>query len=135
MLMRFVSDYARYVLKGGPRFSGNFVTGGAGLPRMSGTAQRKASGGMEARFRLAEYRAGDASVALPDLRLVQLPSGQIGFGGRALVSGALPRASGLLGVALEAGVGRSGRVSFGYDQRFGGGLDVSQAALNYSTGF
>lgn len=52
-----------------------------------------------------------------------------------LVSGALPRASGLLGVALEAGVGRSGRVSFGYDQRFGGGLDVSQAALNYSTGF
>lgn len=77
-------------LKGGPRFSGNFVTGGAGLPRMSGTAQRKASGGMEARFTLAEYRAGDASVALPDLRLVQLPSGQIGFGGRALVSGALP---------------------------------------------
>ncbi len=77
-------------LKGGPRFSGNFVTGGAGLPRMSGMAQRKASGGVEARFTLAEYRAGDASVALPELRLIQLPSGQIGFGGRALVSGALP---------------------------------------------
>jgi Dicarboxylate transport len=29
-------------------------------------------------------------VALPDLRLVQLPGGQIGFSGRALVSGALP---------------------------------------------
>lgn len=77
-------------LKGGPRFSGNFVTGGAGLPRLTGTAQRKASGGVEARFSLAEYRAGNASVALPELRLVQLPSGQIGFGGRALVSGPLP---------------------------------------------
>jgi hypothetical protein len=77
-------------MKGGPRFSGNFVTGGAGLPRMKGTAQRNARGGVEARLSLAEYRAGDASVALPDLRLVQLPSGQIGFGGRAFVSGALP---------------------------------------------
>ncbi len=76
-------------LNGGPRFSGNFVTGGAGLPRMTGTAQRKAAGGVEARFTLAEYRAGDASVALLELRLVQLPSGQIGFGGRALVSGQL----------------------------------------------
>lgn len=77
-------------LKGGPRFTGNFVTGGAGLPRMTGTAQRKASGGVTARLALAEYRAGDSSVALPDLRLVQLPSGQIGFAGRALVSGKLP---------------------------------------------
>lgn len=77
-------------LKGGPRFSGNFVTGGAGLPRMTGTAQRKAAGRVEARFSLAAYRAGNASVAMPDLRLVQLPSGQIGFGGRALVSGTLP---------------------------------------------
>lgn len=77
-------------MQGGPRFSGNFVTGGAGLPRMKGTAQRTARGGVEARLSLAEYRAGDASVALPDLRLVQLPSGQIGFGGRALVSGSLP---------------------------------------------
>ncbi|NCU12983.1 MAG: C4-dicarboxylate ABC transporter, partial [Sphingomonadaceae bacterium] len=77
-------------MKGGPRFSGNFVTGGAGLPRMKGTARRNARGGVEARLSLAEYRAGDASVALPDLRLVQLPSGQIGFGGRAFVSGALP---------------------------------------------
>jgi len=48
---------------------------------------------------------------------------------------ALPRTSGLAGVALEAGLGRSGRLSLGYDQRFGGGLDVSQAALRYATGF
>ena len=77
-------------MKGGPRFSGKFVTGGNGLPRMEGTAERGASGGTEARFSLAEYRAGTSTVALPDLRLVQLPGGQIGFSGRALVSGALP---------------------------------------------
>ena len=76
-------------MRGGPRFSGRFVTGGAGLPQMEGVAERK-GGGMTARFSLAEYRAGSSSVALPDLRLEQLPSGQIGFAGRALVSGPLP---------------------------------------------
>jgi len=77
-------------MKGGPRFSGNFVTGGNGMPQMEGTAQRNGSGGMQARFSLAEYRAGSSAIALPDLRLVQLPGGQIGFAGRALVSGPLP---------------------------------------------
>lgn len=77
-------------IKGGPRFSGRFVTGGAGLPRMEGVAQRAGRGGMEARFALAEYRAGTSSIALPELRVVQLPGGQIGFAGRALVSGPLP---------------------------------------------
>lgn len=76
-------------MRGGPRFSGRFVTGGAGLPQMEGVAERK-GGGMTARLSLAEYRAAGTSVALPDLRLVQLPGGQIGFSGRALVSGPLP---------------------------------------------
>lgn len=76
-------------MRGGPRFSGRFVTGGAGLPQMDGVATRT-GGGMTARFSLAEYRAGSSSVALPDLRVVQLPGGQIGFSGQALVSGALP---------------------------------------------
>ena len=76
-------------MRGGPRFSGRFVTGGAGLPQMEGVAERT-GGGMTARFSLAEYRAGSSSVSLPDLRLVQLPGGQIGFSGRALVSGPLP---------------------------------------------
>lgn len=77
-------------MKGGPRFSGRFVTGGAGLPRMEGIAQRAGRGGMEARLSLSEYRAETSSIALPDLRVVQLPGGQIGFSGRALVSGPLP---------------------------------------------
>jgi len=52
-----------------------------------------------------------------------------------MIGGALPRSSGLAGIALESWLGRSGRLSFGYDQRFGGGLDVSQVALRYSAGF
>lgn len=76
-------------MDGGPRVSGRFVTGGAGLPRLEGTAQH-VNGGMEARLHMAEYRAGDSAVALPDLRLVQLPRGALGFAGRAILSGPLP---------------------------------------------
>lgn len=76
-------------MKGGPRFSGRFVTGGAGLPQIEGTAQSQA-GGMEARLRMAEYRAGTSAAALPDLRVVQLPRGEIGFAGRAALSGPIP---------------------------------------------
>jgi len=77
-------------MKGGPRFTGNFVTGGPGLPQMEGVAQRQGRGGMEARLRMAEYRAGTSAIALPELRLVQLPGGEIGFAGQAQVSGQLP---------------------------------------------
>lgn len=52
-----------------------------------------------------------------------------------MIGGTLPRSSALAGVAVESWLGRSGRLSFGYDQRFGGGLDVSQVALRYSAGF
>ena len=77
-------------MKGGPRFAGRFATGGAGLPRIEGTAQRAGRGGIDARLTMAEYRAGTSAVALPEFRLVQLPGGEIGFAGRALVSGPLP---------------------------------------------
>ncbi|MFA7601531.1 MAG: YdbH domain-containing protein [Novosphingobium sp.] len=39
---------------------------------------------------MPEYRAGDASIALPRLALVQLADGALGFAGEARVSGALP---------------------------------------------
>lgn len=76
-------------MKGGPRFSGRFVMGGADLPQIEGTAQSQA-GGMEARLRMAEYRAGTSAIALPDLRIVQLPRGEIGFAGRVVLSGPMP---------------------------------------------
>lgn len=76
--------------RGGPRFSGNFVTDGAGLPHVSGSFERNGTGGGSARLSLAEYRAGDSRVALPDLRLVQLANGAVGFAGEAQLSGGLP---------------------------------------------
>lgn len=76
-------------MNGGPRFSGRFVTGGAGLPQIEGTAQSQA-GGMEARLRLAEYRTGNSAIALPNLRVLQLPRGEIGFAGHAVLSGPIP---------------------------------------------
>lgn len=52
-----------------------------------------------------------------------------------LFTGGVPRGYGVFGVALQADVGRGGLLSFGYDRRLGGGLDVEQAALRYSAGF
>ncbi|MEY4952834.1 MAG: hypothetical protein RL299_1258 [Pseudomonadota bacterium] len=76
--------------KGGPRLAGNLSTSGAGLPQIAGRFERRGSGGGVAQLSLAEYRAGTTRLALPELRLVQLPNGAVGFAGRALVSGDLP---------------------------------------------
>ncbi len=75
--------------RAGPRLSGNLVTGG-GLPQITGRFEQSGSGGGRAKLNLAEYRAGDSVVALPELQIVQLPGGAIGFAGMARVSGALP---------------------------------------------
>ncbi|WP_292971069.1 YdbH domain-containing protein [Novosphingobium sp.] len=76
--------------RGGPKLAGNLRTDGAGLPRIEGRFERRGASGGVAQLSLAEYRAGDTSIALPRLQLVQLPNGAIGFAGQALVSGALP---------------------------------------------
>lgn len=75
--------------RAGPRFSGNVVTGG-GLPQFTGRFEQNGSGGGRAKLTLAEYRAGDSLVALPELQIVQLPGGAIGFAGLARISGAMP---------------------------------------------
>ncbi len=76
--------------KGGSAITGNLVSDGPGLPHIEGRFERRGSGGGVATLALAPYRAGDSVIALPELKLVQLPSGAIGFAGRGLVSGALP---------------------------------------------
>ncbi|MEQ1499382.1 MAG: YdbH domain-containing protein, partial [Novosphingobium sp.] len=76
--------------RGGPRLSGNLITDGAGLPRIEARFERNGTGGGAAQLSLAEYRAGDSRIALPRLKLVQLPSGAIGFAGEAQLSGPLP---------------------------------------------
>lgn len=73
-----------------PRITGNFSTGGAGLPRLSGYMEQL--DGRDAVFHLAmpEYVAGSSRIALPELMIVQKPGGATGFAGRVLAEGALP---------------------------------------------
>jgi hypothetical protein len=78
--------------QGGMLLAGNLVTDGPGLPHIEGRFERRGGGGGGALASLvmAPYRAGDSMVALPEFKLVQLPTGALGFAGRALVTGAVP---------------------------------------------
>ncbi|MGN3973947.1 intermembrane phospholipid transport protein YdbH family protein [Tsuneonella sp. SYSU-LHT278] len=73
-----------------PRISGNLATGGAGMPRIAGRMERAPGGNAVLRLRMAEYRAGGSSLAVPELVLAQSSSGALGFSGRAVASGPLP---------------------------------------------
>lgn len=75
---------------GAPRFSGNFSTGGAGLPRIAGRMERGAGDGLLLRMRMAQYRAGNGSLEIPELVVVQGAGGTLGFSGTATASGAIP---------------------------------------------
>ncbi len=76
--------------QGGPRMTGNVRTGGQGLPRLTGQIERRAGGAIEARLAMADYRAKDAAVALPELVIVRRANGAAGLAGRAVLSGAVP---------------------------------------------
>lgn len=73
-----------------PSLSGNLVTGGADLPQITGRMERPGGGEAVLRLALAEYRAGDARLAVPQLVLAQAPGGAFGFSGRTVLSGPLP---------------------------------------------
>jgi hypothetical protein len=73
-----------------PQFSGNFATGGANLPRVSGRMEQLASGGLDLRLAMAPYAAADARLAVPQMRVRQNSGGAITFDGQVLASGALP---------------------------------------------
>lgn len=76
--------------QGGLRMRGNLRTGGQGIPRLSGQIERRADGAIEARLSMADYRANDAAVALPELVIVRRAKGATGLAGRAVISGAVP---------------------------------------------
>ena len=79
---------------GAPRFSGNFTTGGRGLPRISGRMENR--GGRNEtllRLRMAEYEADGASLAFPELLISQGDGGRLGFAGSAIASGPIPGGS------------------------------------------
>ena len=72
------------------RLAGNFVTGGAGLPQLHGRLGQGAGGRTRVSLAMADYRAGDARLAIPRLTLVQERSGALAFTGILTASGALP---------------------------------------------
>lgn len=74
-------------------FSGNFTTGGTGIPRIAGRMESGAAGTPVLRMSMAEYRAGGAAIAIPELTLAQARGGVLGFAGRARLSGPLPGGS------------------------------------------
>ncbi len=76
-----------------PMIDGAFATGGLGMPRLVGRFETRAGKGFTARFTLPEYAAGNARIELPDMMLVQLRDGSMGFAGSARLSGALPGGS------------------------------------------
>lgn len=75
---------------GPPRFSGNFSTGGRDLPKIAGRMESQPSGNAVLRVTMAQYAAGEASLALPELLVSQSANGGLGFTGRAIASGPLP---------------------------------------------
>lgn len=75
---------------GAPRLAGNFATAGRGLPEISGRLEQGAGGRTRVRMSMADYRAGDARLAVPELVVDQTRSGALVFTGRALASGRLP---------------------------------------------
>ncbi len=74
-------------------FSGNFTTGGAGLPQILGRVERGPRGSATARLTMAEYRSGGGLLAIPQLTVAQLGNGALGFSGSARMSGILPGGS------------------------------------------
>jgi Dicarboxylate transport len=68
--------------------SGNFMTGGEGVPRLEGQI-RQARSGLILDAAMADYAAGDASLVLPRLVVTQ-DRATLGFAGKAQVSGAIP---------------------------------------------
>jgi hypothetical protein len=80
----------RFGVDGAGHVAGTVASGGAGLPRIDGQFAPRPDGGTALRLALAPWRAGGASLAVPELVAVRRPNGAIGFGGRALLSGPLP---------------------------------------------
>lgn len=75
---------------GVPQVSGNFSTGGEGLPRITGRMEAAEGGQLALGVTMAEYGAGNARVELPRLALVQSVGGALGFSGMARLTGDVP---------------------------------------------
>ncbi len=72
---------------------GNFLTGGAGLPEVTGRMEQDANGALALRMTMAEYAEGANRLAMPRLSARQQPGGDVTFNGTITASGDLPGGS------------------------------------------
>ena len=70
--------------------SANLSSGGRGLPRIKGRMEQQSDGGLALRLAMAEYRAGEGRLAVPELLVRQDSRGSFRFTGRINASGAIP---------------------------------------------
>lgn len=75
---------------GFPRVTGNFATGGQGLPQVSGRMESGHDGRLAMHVTMPEYSAGAARLELPQASLLQAADGTLAFSGQVRMSGDLP---------------------------------------------
>ena len=81
-------------MRGGqPVASGNFKTGGQGLPLIAGRIENVGTAGPRLIVRMGEYAAGDAQLAVPRLEAAWRGDGSVALDGEVLASGAVPGGS------------------------------------------
>ncbi|MEO0871792.1 MAG: YdbH domain-containing protein, partial [Pseudomonadota bacterium] len=73
-----------------PRLAGNFLTGGTGLPEITGRIDQDETGAIALRLSMAEYSEGNDRLAIPGLQARQTTNGSWLFSGKVAASGAIP---------------------------------------------
>ena len=87
-LSRF--NWSQIAERKGARLAANFLTGGSGIPQVTGRMEQEAGGEFVLRMGMAPYREGENSLAMPRLSLRQTSSGAFLLAGTAEISGAIP---------------------------------------------
>ncbi|MEL7197373.1 MAG: YdbH domain-containing protein [Pseudomonadota bacterium] len=73
--------------------SGDFITGGAGLPQINGRMEQRGRGALTLRANMNPYSEGVNRLAIPRLELSQSASGNVDFTGIVRASGNIPGGS------------------------------------------
>lgn len=100
------------------RLAGNFLTGGANLPQISGRVDQAGNGPMAARLSVAPFVAGEDRIAVPSLSLRGTGGGGYAFSGLARASGAIPGGS-----VTQLEVPLNGRITSGGGVQLGGACE------------
>lgn len=94
--------------------TGNFITGGTGLPQINGRMEQRGRGPLQMRMAMADYADGTNRFGLPQFRLEQSRGGDIRFSGVVDASGEIPGGSvSRLSLPIKGMLSRSGALAIG----------------------